>query len=530
MAVTQSPGAEMPRPTQSIQRQTVLRYALSWWECVVRALFSVLCLRFIVATALEAASSQNLPTMIVLGLGVLALALLQSEWALFAFLCAVPALNGIGLLGLTGTVEPLPFAFSCAMIGLLLNQLRRQVNGGGGLLRNFSEHGNPGGSGTLWGGVVVGRAIALFLMTAILLSFAKQLTLWGCSDRAFWTQATFGWADGRYFVTSAFIWLSGLYVFLECSSKVTWLNRSWKVLLVSWAVAILVFFSIQYWLQMPEPLVLWPYQGRSFSHGYSAPFDDMHSFGSILVCLLGVFLWLVEWRRGPRLLALACFSTLLMMIILSYGRANWVVGACLIFAWAARRLPKWATLGMIVIVAVSVVWINFETTQSAWVGQSYRYRLYSLVRLEAPTVKLSSRLFMFHKAREAIETHPIAGLGIGEFYSHSPQYALDGDPLAQKMDFAHDMFLQFTSEIGVPCGLLLAILILHALWPGFRGSALGCPQGRLRLGLAIGICGYLATQLTAHALNIYFSNQMLIWALIGIVAAGRREGPEANER
>ena len=82
-----------------------------------------------------------------------------------------------------------------------------------------------------------------------------------------------------------------------------------------------------------------------------------------------------------------------------------------------------------------------------------------------------------------IADYPIFGTGGGSFYSTFPSY--HPEVYSGFYDHAHNDYIQFAVELGVPMTLLLGLMMLYCLWlafkvmvkrktPLFQGIALGC--------------------------------------------------------
>lgn len=83
---------------------------------------------------------------------------------------------------------------------------------------------------------------------------------------------------------------------------------------------------------------------------------------------------------------------------------------------------------------------------------------------------------------ELIKQYPLTGTGAGSFYTVFP--SVKGPSILHFYDHAHNDYIQFTLEYGVPATLLLAAIVLSALWQSFyamrhrrhplmKGSAFG---------------------------------------------------------
>jgi O-antigen ligase len=118
-----------------------------------------------------------------------------------------------------------------------------------------------------------------------------------------------------------------------------------------------------------------------------------------------------------------------------------------------------------------------------------------------------------------IAERPWLGHGIGTFYLASPRYARADDPLGAKPEFAHNAFLQFAAELGVPALLTWLILPGIALAHGLHSLRMLVRNGpnqqyALRLATALALLGLLLTQLTSNSVNVFLSNQLFLWLFV----------------
>lgn len=84
---------------------------------------------------------------------------------------------------------------------------------------------------------------------------------------------------------------------------------------------------------------------------------------------------------------------------------------------------------------------------------------------------------------ELIKQYPLTGTGAGSFYTVFP--SVKGTNVTLFYDHAHNDYIQFTVEYGVPATLILAAIVMSALWQSFyamrhrrhplmKGTAFGC--------------------------------------------------------
>ena len=87
-------------------------------------------------------------------------------------------------------------------------------------------------------------------------------------------------------------------------------------------------------------------------------------------------------------------------------------------------------------------------------------------RIQQTSVEQETRDDVVLDAIELIPQFPITGTGAGSFYSTFQ--LVQGPGIFRFYDFAHNEYLQFTIEYGIPITLLLASMILASLWQAQR--------------------------------------------------------------
>lgn len=83
-------------------------------------------------------------------------------------------------------------------------------------------------------------------------------------------------------------------------------------------------------------------------------------------------------------------------------------------------------------------------------------------RLEETALTQETRDEVVQYGQELIRQHPVAGTGNGTFYSS--YQSVNGPDVKGYYDFAHNDYLQFAIEFGLPMTLLLGVLVLWSLW------------------------------------------------------------------
>lgn len=104
-------------------------------------------------------------------------------------------------------------------------------------------------------------------------------------------------------------------------------------------------------------------------------------------------------------------------------------------------------------------------------------------RIEQTSLSQETRDEVVVYGLELIKKYPLTGTGAGSFYAVFPM--VQGDDINLFYDHAHNDYLQFTIEYGIPFTLLLALIVLTSIWQSIytmrhrknnlmKGVAFGC--------------------------------------------------------
>ncbi|MEH6552243.1 MAG: O-antigen ligase family protein [Pseudomonadales bacterium] len=87
-------------------------------------------------------------------------------------------------------------------------------------------------------------------------------------------------------------------------------------------------------------------------------------------------------------------------------------------------------------------------------------------RLEQTTVASEVRFEADDFAWEVVQDYPLTGSGGGSFYGVFPNY--QGESLEGFWDHAHNDYLEFAADLGIPAALLMVAFVAMALWAGIQ--------------------------------------------------------------
>lgn len=161
---------------------------------------------------------------------------------------------------------------------------------------------------------------------------------------------------------------------------------------------------------------------------------------------IGLYLHTGSAAKNTRLLLAAACAALLLGLVLAHNKGG-LAFIGLYFLW--RHLPQRKLLAILALPALTVAVILFPDSSDG-------------------------RLLLWLAAGVIILHHPLAGVGYMQYESHyldavrelftaHPALAqLLGNHTAMSLD-AHNLFLHYGAELGVP-GLLLALLFAHHAW------------------------------------------------------------------
>ncbi len=211
------------------------------------------------------------------------------------------------------------------------------------------------------------------------------------------------------------------------------------------------------------------------------------------VAVIALGLWLTSSRIAV-LAVLAALAAAFLLSQLTRGRA------------ALLRVAAIAGIACAVIVVIAVMLPQRGSQQGVGISTDVRIGL----------IQTGLRM---------IRTHPVFGIGLGEFYPRSAEYSspelLAKFPaIAARGENAHNNYVQVAAELGIIGGIFLTWLVAAALFAATR-HALG-DGDRFLLLVAAGVGAFALTMIGGHPLLIPEPGYMF-WAMAGIAAGARKE-------
>jgi O-antigen ligase len=210
-------------------------------------------------------------------------------------------------------------------------------------------------------------------------------------------------------------------------------------------------------------------------------FDDIHTraygmlgqpnalgsyLGAVLFPLCG--LWVGQWQQGRHRYRLwlygAAIGILWWGILLTMSRGTWLAAAVVmtvfVLLYALRSIRAKAVLLLLLVISTALMFgkIDYDLDQQ----QLPRYNPFT-ARMQASGNDFSSeqRIYLAQAALSMTRTHPVLGVGPGQYGEHLLEYAPAG--LTDFQNMPHNIFAQVASETGV-VGLMpfLALIIIYA--------------------------------------------------------------------
>lgn len=198
---------------------------------------------------------------------------------------------------------------------------------------------------------------------------------------------------------------------------------------------------------------------------------DIHAFAGHM--LLGVCGLLGYWtqtssRLFRRLIPFLAIPLASVALVLSKSKSSLALAilllAMLALIWLLRNAPRalrilaWMTIGTFV--AVGVSFYAFNEAWMGWMASLAHSR--GFADLEAVNFELARRPEIFMAGLRMFSAYPLLGLGQGEFYRSSANFAFSASPfLSQTLngENAHNYFLQILVENGL-IGFALFLFML----------------------------------------------------------------------
>jgi len=288
--------------------------------------------------------------------------------------------------------------------------------------------------------------------------------------------------------------------------------RQLVYLIIGVAAFLSIFGLFKYFGSNPFPW--WDYTDISQrSYRLSATFGNPdHLAGYMEMALpLVLGLFLLGFQRGTKFFLIYLSFLLLTALILSLSRGSWfgsitgltLMAACLLFDRYFKR--KGLVLSIIGVTFASVL-IVLSTTPVV-------ERVLTLTERD-PETNLSGRLIAWGGAVRMIETHPVWGTGPGTFAFAFTRYQPSG--LKGHYNMAHNDYLHFVSEVGLPLIAIIIWMIIALYRKGYR--KLKNPS-RLVRGITLGAMAGITAILVHSAgdFNLHIPANAIVFTVLAAI-------------
>lgn len=431
-------------------------------------------------------------------------------YATLTYLALVPFIHGLSLMGLPGLFPWQGLLFSTLFLVWYANKILQQ--------RQWAPDSISG----------LGRwadLLSLLVMVSLMLSFsAYPLRL---NMHLFSTQLAALNNQTGYPLYAAQTLIQGIFLFRIIDSEAIddrKLNRDIKIVLLI-HVATILLFLVAFWLHKLLPGLL-PTAVKTFY-----PFAGIHARGSYLVLLFFVFLTVAcNPKNRQTLVFYASIAGILLVAIFMFkSKGTWLGLLITTIVWGGwivtrRKIVLIATLLVILVSAImgSGWWLRRLDTP---IGVSTPFKLEkittTMMRQEFLGLRdIYTRLVFWDRAIDIIQQSPLVGSGIGTYFQIAPKY---GAPENRKRwhDFyenAHNYYLQFTADLGIPAVILFLLISGHVWLRGILAPKKdGTKANAFRHGFAFGLGAYMITMITGHPL-LLLNQQLLFWGAVGLGA------------
>lgn len=176
-------------------------------------------------------------------------------------------------------------------------------------------------------------------------------------------------------------------------------------------------------------------------------------------------------------------------VVISYSRGSWVADAAAVFfmglvVWGTKGrafLGKFAWYGIAIPVAMFLVTMGLGKIDLSHTAIASAYQKNTLERLRTSVTAIfhpgghfdtNQRLLIWRSAIEAIKTHPLLGVGLGNFHLFIAAHPPKG--LAAVPPMAHNFYLEWGADLGIGgiiAGLWYQWTWIKAVWTLMRQRA-----------------------------------------------------------
>lgn len=449
-----------------------------------------LCLSLVITHIIFASSVNQINGVLTAGT-VAIFTWFRSKLTLWGFLAAIPAISGIQNVGLISPGPTIDLLFSVIYIVWFSKRIIR---------KNYRVEPN-----TVVGWLVdLLSGIILISIITILFAYPFDYILFGIQSISF-----LGQDDPQWCLRGGLIVLQGIMFFrilgLEFSG--TEIIQNAKKILIVHAITIFVFSLIQLTFHFPPV---------SKYGGIYSPFDDVHSFGSYITFLFLFFLVVSvsPSKKSPLKFILCCF--LFYLIIFSTSTTTPATAVILSFAYLLGKIRKTFLLIFAGILVGFLIYVNLNVNILREIENPILKRYVQRLIYTEAQKKLSGRFKSADQAIGIIKEFPLTGSGVGTFFRSSRHYSISSTTHPNRIENAHNYYLQMAAEIGIPAAIIFLYIILSSLKKGVVQSRKFKKASDEMEGFTWGLGAYSLTMLTGHPL-LLSNQQFLFWFVIASI-------------
>jgi putative inorganic carbon (HCO3(-)) transporter len=188
-------------------------------------------------------------------------------------------------------------------------------------------------------------------------------------------------------------------------------------------------------------------------------------------------------------------------------------GAAALQVVRSRAAHRWARVG------APLVWVA-AVALGAWVGWPMLARWLVLSGDAGPLDSLEVRLELWDRAGAMLQDFPFTGIGLGQFNPvlHA-LYAPVVVPPATFVPHAHNVYLEYALELGIPGAVAFGLVVLGAFIGCWRGVRSADPRLQWTgLGIALGLLAFLVYGFT-DAIAPGARAGLVLWTMLGLGGA-----------
>lgn len=413
----------------------------------------------------------------------------KTIWVLYLFVAFIPLISGIQTLGFLEFAPLLSFIFSIIYLTWFLKRAFWDRKGflSQSTISNFID---------MLSGIVCISIIVCLCDYPLCFSLyrLKYASIAGQED-PFW------------FMEASYRILQGLFLYrvfdLEVKTKKVW--EYFIPCLYCHAITIIVFSFIQFIFNIPDQKGL----GSIFS-----PFQEIHSYGGYVLILFFCFTYPVlkknEYTKKKLLLVVSLFFCILISGSTSTLILLLIIGSVLSLAIYGKQKNIFIIASIVLAI---IVGINLFPSLVPEEGHNAIQRYVQRLNFSTGFRKLEGRILSADQGCGIIKEFPLTGSGVGSFFKISRYYHLSGKAHPERVENAHNYYLQFCAELGIPALFLFFMVLFFIYRTGLRSL-----KNFYITGLLFGISAFLLSMLVSHHL-ILSPLQFLFWFVLFVISS-----------